>query len=346
MHHQKRQSNFAHNTFFIMATHKLVISDESVNTYGTRFITKGIDLSAYKKNPIVLWMHKRDDNWRKTGDVPLPIGKCIKLTVENGQLIGEFEFDANDDFAVKIEQKIAGGYINACSPGLAPIEVSDSPDLILAGQRYGTVTKSKLVEVSIVDIPSNQNAVRLYSDGGELINLSDSDLSKLFQNISTIKTKEDGMKNLPLFVALLAAGALTNEDDLYNEVVKLKNERDDLKSQLESGRITVLVDSAIKDGKITEAEKDSFKKLAAADFDSVKSVLDTMKPKTPGTQVVKLSEAIQRVGGTGAANVATKKSETEYYKLSKANPTELARIKEQEPERFKEMMSEYTMLKA
>ena len=38
---------------------RIVISDESVNCYGTWISTEGMDISQYEKNPVLLWMHWR-----------------------------------------------------------------------------------------------------------------------------------------------------------------------------------------------------------------------------------------------------------------------------------------------
>ena len=38
---------------------RIVISDESVNCYGTWISTAGMDISQYERNPVLLWMHWR-----------------------------------------------------------------------------------------------------------------------------------------------------------------------------------------------------------------------------------------------------------------------------------------------
>ena len=38
---------------------RIVISDESVNCYGTWVKTEGADISQYERNPVLLWMHWR-----------------------------------------------------------------------------------------------------------------------------------------------------------------------------------------------------------------------------------------------------------------------------------------------
>ena len=38
---------------------KVRISNSSLNCYGTRVLTSGVDLEQYKRNPVLLYMHKR-----------------------------------------------------------------------------------------------------------------------------------------------------------------------------------------------------------------------------------------------------------------------------------------------
>ena len=53
---------------------RIVISDESVNCYGTWISTAGMDISQYEKNPVLLWMH-----WRGV------IIGCIKDVKKEGE---------------------------------------------------------------------------------------------------------------------------------------------------------------------------------------------------------------------------------------------------------------------
>lgn len=46
------------NILTVMA-YTFLLSDESVNSYGTRVLTAGIRLDDYEKNPVVLWNHTR-----------------------------------------------------------------------------------------------------------------------------------------------------------------------------------------------------------------------------------------------------------------------------------------------
>ena len=133
-----------------MAT--FILSDESLNSYGFRVLTNGIDIKSFEKNPIMLSMHDRSI---------LPIGKWENLRVEDKKLLGDAVFDDNDELARKIKSKVEQGILNATSIGIDIVELSEDRDLLEKGQYRPTVTKSRLFEVSIVDIPSNANALKL-----------------------------------------------------------------------------------------------------------------------------------------------------------------------------------------
>lgn len=154
-----------------------IVSDESINSYGFRVLTAGIDTSRFLKNPIGLFNHSdewMDDNYAG------PIAKWSDLKIEGGQLLATAEFDIDDPKGKIIANKVDKGFLNAASIGFRVIETSEDPELMLPGQRYATVTKCQLIEISIVYVPSNENAYCLYDDNDKRIELKDSsDLLKL-----------------------------------------------------------------------------------------------------------------------------------------------------------------------
>ncbi|WP_295795166.1 hypothetical protein [Mucilaginibacter sp.] len=151
---------------------RLIISTEAINSFGFRVLTSGIDLSQYRLNPILLWMHVRTNGNSK--DQILPLGFVSDLEVNGTELSGIPNFDDTDEFAMKIYNKVENGTIRMCSPGLLPLEQSDAPAMMMPGQTLPTVVKSVMIEVSIADIGSNPNAlaVELYDIAGHSIKLS------------------------------------------------------------------------------------------------------------------------------------------------------------------------------
>ncbi len=227
-----------------------VISTSSLNDKGTRILTEGIDLKQFKKNPVILYMHER-------GNV---IGRIEDLRIEGDKLIGRPVFDETDKFALSIKRKWDNDFLRMFSGCFKPIELSDAPEHIVEGQTYMTVSKSKLIEVSIVDMGSNDDALQLVDDKGNLLELSKngaSDIPLLKLNATdennNSNTKTMNEENLGLLG--LTKGA--SDEQVKNAILKLKQEN---KSQAEL-LLTQEVEGAINLGRITEENRKQFLEL-------------------------------------------------------------------------------------
>lgn len=119
---------------------KALISDSSLNAYGSRILTSGIDIEQYKRNPILLWMHRRADGGRK--DEVLPLGHVEDLVIEGDALYGVPVFDAVDDFAKNVQALWESGTIKMVSGHFDIIELSADSQYMLPGQTRETVTKA------------------------------------------------------------------------------------------------------------------------------------------------------------------------------------------------------------
>ncbi len=122
-----------------------VISDGSLDRHGTRINPDGWDLAAFKRNPIALFGHSGG----------FPIGRWEDVRAEGGKVLGRLVFAAKgtsariDELASLVEQ----GILRAVSVGFSVL-------------KYGTPGKSQydyeqqeLLEVSLVSVPSNTNAL-------------------------------------------------------------------------------------------------------------------------------------------------------------------------------------------
>ncbi len=283
-------------------TFTFVLSDESLNSYGFRVLTDGIDTSLFEKNPIALWVHARSYGWDKNRE-PLPIGKWVNLRRDGKKLIADLEFDEDDDFAVSLMKKVEKGIINMVSAGLRAVTTSDDPSVLIKGQTRPTVVQSLLMECSLVDIGSNRNALRLQDEFGADINLSDRDSNhmlpllrdinsqnldmKLHEQIAQVLKLQDGVSEADILLAVQNSVAnATKVTDLQGQVVNLSADKTRLEGELktfkdaetaalESTRIQ-LVDQAIADKKITASQKEDYLALAEADFGRTKKILDGM----------------------------------------------------------------------
>ncbi len=132
---------------------RFIISDESVNRYGYRILSRGMSTTSFEKNPVVFYNH---------GTYNLPIGKGKDLRHEpDGSITLDIDFDLEDEQAVAVQKKAERGFLNACSVGIDVLETSADVSLVLDGQSRPTVTRCELLELSICGIPGNRNALRL-----------------------------------------------------------------------------------------------------------------------------------------------------------------------------------------
>lgn len=272
-----------------------LVNDESVNRHGTRILTSGIDLTDFEKNPIMLYCHIR--GWTDKEDMILPIGYWENFVVKGTKLYADAVFDKDDEFAQKIENKVKNKVLRTCSPSLEVLTVSDDQAYLVKGQTRATVIKSSLREISIADIPSNRNAIKLYDQSSVELNLSakeDNNLIPLIgnkQNKETMNLKDEvaGLLNLSAQTddnAIITAlkGALGGNQDVINlrsenQALKTKVEAYESKEQEAKQQAVVdLVDSAVRDRRITDKDKEKYLKLAAQDFDTVKTLLSDMVP--------------------------------------------------------------------
>lgn len=179
----------AENTF------TFVVSDESVNKYGYRVLSSGIDMTEFKKNPVMFWNHQRSGDDLFSSRDRLPVGKWENIRIDDqNRVLADAVIDMNDNLGKKLIQKVSDGFINASSIGIGVQEVSADELLMIEGQTRPTVTKSTLQEISIVDIPANSNAMKLsfLSVGGQTLNLNSSeDVEKLNTLLPMIEDKTE-----------------------------------------------------------------------------------------------------------------------------------------------------------
>ena len=302
-------------------TKRVRITNESLNSYGTRVLTAGMSVEQYNRNPVLLYMHQR-------GQV---IGYVKDLQVENDAVTGELVFDEASELSVRCKKQWEFGSLKMVSVGIDILETSDDPQYLVQGQTAPTITKSKLFEVSLVDIGANDDAIVLQKDGVRLTlgkNAAEV-LPLLHSNNNNQKTKKMDQEKLALELGLPKdADEATINAKLAKlkadgaEAETLRQERDTLRA----ARIETLVDAAIAEKKIGEDKKQQFldlgKKIGA---DELKQTFDAMSPQ------VKLSNIVGSHGGGAAGGSA------EYKKLSDVPSDELSKLREQNPAQYKKL---------
>ena len=277
------------------------ITNSSVNSYGTRVLTNGLDISQYERNPVLLYMHER-------GTV---IGYMKDLRLEGDELTGEPVFDEASELSQRCKKQWDFGSLRMVSIGIDIIETSESPEHILQGQSRPTITKSKLDEVSVVDIGANDDAIVLKKDGRRLINENINEVLHLMKpNNNQQKSKEMKLNEIALLLGLpetadetkvkeaissmmelqSALEASTKEvETLSAQIATLKEE----KEAMELAGITGAVDKAIAERRIEASKKEQFVELGKkVGVEELENVFAAMTVKEKASAVLRGGRAV------------------------------------------------------
>ena len=136
-----------------------VASDSTRDSAGTVLNQDNWDLTRFNSNGIIGYQHKVYGGWDDTDNPDNVIGKGHAY-IEDGKLMVDITFEPKEinELAEKIYQKVLFGSLRAVSVGFLPIgkgrfgEGADAETYYFAGQQ--------LLEVSVVNIPANPNALR------------------------------------------------------------------------------------------------------------------------------------------------------------------------------------------
>lgn len=321
-----------------MKTHTFVVNSENVNEYKYRVLTGGIDTEQYLRNPVVLFYHERTNGKDRGSEV---IGRVIKLWVEDKKLLAEVEFDVDDKFAAKIAGKVERGFIRMASMYADVLSSSSDPEDLLPGQVYETVTKCKLIEISIVDIGGNDDALKLSKASGEHLKLE-----KLILN------KPENMSQLKTIALALGKSADTGEDALLKEIQTIMLAKTnaetkvvELKAELKAiklGEATEMVEKGISLGLIPEVFKATQIAAFDTDFDGQKAILSKLiTDKQAETAQAGTANTIKEVvlGGNNKEGI-TPTAETFDY-LQKHNIVKLQKMKDENPTEYEKLHADY-----
>lgn len=269
-----------------------VVSDESLNKYGTRVLTDGIDLSEFRENPVLFWNHKRDDEgiFGTSAKNHYPIGRWENLRVEEGKLIADAVLDLKDTTGAKVAQKIRDGFIKAASIGIEVHGMSENPDQLLAGQTRPTITDSKLLEISIVDIPANGNALKL-SYEGEIVRFDvNEDIDKLNKIIPTMENNAN--EETPHKIGDIVTNAVQSFFDKLKASFNLVPKEETENPEAAQTELFVELNASLQDIKIPEpidnsavlAELKASNEKLQEQFNAMKTELVTLKGQKSSTK--------------------------------------------------------------
>lgn len=222
-----------------MGKNSFVISDESVNSYGYIVKTDGIDTAAFERNPVMLYMHER-----KT-----VVGRWENIRKEGNKLLADAVFDESTELGKTVKAQVENGFLRSASIGVDIIE-----DTVINGIK--TVTKCSLFEVSIVDIPANQNALKLYRKG-----------NRKRLTLETPQKVEDLRTEI---ITLLGLSDDVSDEDIIAEIQTLLNVPDEASTEVEN---------AVKAGFVESKDKSNFLTMARISPQTFHSFISGEKEK-------------------------------------------------------------------
>ena len=303
---------------------KFTLNDESTtNSHGFVMLNSGAKLDRYRANPIMLFDHNSANI----------IGRMKDVHVEGSKLVAETEFDEKDDLGAKCKRQVDEDFLKGCSPGIIinAVEIRTLPD----GTEQLTVTDWELCEVSLVSVPSNRNALRLYN----------SEMQPLFNDaielsIKTLLQKKDSPKeeNMDKIIltaeAYIALGLDSTKADgkaisaaIMALQARAENAEKKVNEQLKLQAKT-LVDDAIKQGKITADLRQQYETLATENFELAQKTLAGIPAR---------EKLAPQIHNSGKITIDESRKDWSYLQWSKQDPEGLKKMKAEEPERFAEL---------
>jgi Mu-like prophage I protein len=270
------------------------LTDNSVNVYGYRLLTEGLQLDQYKKNPIGFMMHDRE------GGV---IVKWEDFRTEGDKLFGKPVINLSHPKGEDIAAQVENGFINAASMGkIICLAASDDKKLKLSGQTGPTVTKWFPREISFVDIPGNHNALaNLYDIDDNELNLADfvktntkNTMSKALvtaamltaMNLSDNANEEDIAQKFQDLVdtAAKVPGLEQDLSDVKGKLSEKDTELKDLKAATTTKAVADLIAQGKTDKKLTNELATKLADQFASNPEGLKDLLDVMVVQTVVTE--------------------------------------------------------------
>lgn len=312
------------------------LSDETLNSYGFYVKTDGVDLTQFRKNPVMLYDHERFGL--------MPIGKWNNIRVEDNKILADAEFDEQDEMGKQIKHKVEQGYIRGASSGIRIKVTSEQNGDIKTGQKRPTVMESELVEASITPIPANKNALKL-KHNGKTVSLS-GDGNTDIESILPYKTN-----NMKQIATALGLSENADENQIKQAVDQLNADKKELRTQ----RNNVLLKLGESSGTITDDNRDRMQKLADTDFDLALSFVDkkpdnnqkgntgngnTGQGDPANDDGIRLSDVVNALKGNGGDTTKEDNTDTfEWYQ--KNDPQALLKMKRDNPEKFQKLFDEH-----
>lgn len=228
-----------------------IVSDESVNSYGMVISTAGIDTSRFEQTPVMLYMHER----------ATIVGRWENIRKEDNKLLADAVFDDSTPLGVQVKKQVEKGFLRAASIGVDIVERKTI-------NKVDTVTKCILNEISIVDVPANENALKLYRRNGR-------NVLRLVENVTDLRAA---------IIDVLGLESDAADSEILAEIRTLKYAPDEAIKQ---------VNEAIKNGYIEKKSRKEFLTMARITPNAFSSFVDNEEQKRKKAISFALDEAVK-----------------------------------------------------
>ena len=321
----------------------ILYDDALPNADGSRVLLQGLRLDRFQKNPVMLYMHNRAEPHTQKPDGSEVIGRWENIRIDRSRLLANAVFDEKDPLAKKISRKVKEGFLKGASIGIDVHSISDSKKEKLPEQIGSTITKSTLLEASIVDIPQNEDALNhcaLYQSFA--LNSPSKKEQPTEYFLKTIR------KYLNLSEDTKEEGLLKAIEHLVDEYKALRAWRHNFLKQQSHEKIS----EALREGLIQEEEKEKYKAYFYKDFASAEGRLQKLRDhsrlsKKKSTEVAQFMSSIQANVPPSATEKAPflARGSSAYYQMLKHEPSRLKAMQQQDPAAFRELLEAHLACK-
>lgn len=259
-----------------MATNTFVVSDETINCYGCIVLTAGINTARFERNPVMYYMHDRDKG---------VIGRWENIRKDGAKLLADAVFDDGTELGARVKHQVETGFLRTASVGLENIRYEE-----INGVK--TIVECDLYEISIVDVPANENAVKLYAKGRKPVTL-----------LSQLSTREED-KNKDVqtlrvrLIDVLGLAETATDNEIVATVKELLKEPSNAEKE---------VDEAVNNGLISDNDRKSFAAMAKANIkafrayctgrrEAQKAEIETLLNRNINKVIPQEQAAFRRVG--------------------------------------------------
>lgn len=292
--------------------YRVLASTDAVDRQGDIVEQSGWELKNFLLNPVILWAHKYDE---------LPVGKATGVTVTKSGLELDFEFASaeGNPKAQQVANLFENGFLNAVSVGFIPKE-----------RNGNTITKAELLEVSIVPVPANQEALRLAMSKGLDIKDLQSDIEKgEVQDVLTaqeiLETKYENMDSV-MEVIYAFYNAYFNTEVKPEEFNKMLGETIGLLQKISDGEVVEgePVEASVKEKFLNFAERKEGRVLSDKNRKLIGDCIGSMKGSISVLEELHNATASSKEGDGDTAVVETPAPVVEDPNIVKVSKGDLA----------------------